>query len=141
MISEPETNWRNLSANTENAESSALDRNDLLKNLKEPGTIGEPWGNRIVSDWKCQHQLGKLGDLDPVESDRYFATYRKPRSSHLIWPAIEPILLLTHPLHHSWKRSRALSMTCIIGGSFFLHLLQILGLSCHTRPRLIEVQR
>ena len=89
-----------------------------LTTLSELGTHREPAGNKSVSDWQDQYLLGKLGGLDPVKPDGISDAPLKTSRSHLICPTIGPILLSTHPLHPSWKRSRTLSMTCIIGGSF-----------------------
>ena len=108
--------------------------------LKKLGTHREPTGNKPVSGWLSQRQLGKLGGLAPAKSDGFWASHEKQDRSHLICPTIGPILLPTHPLHPSWKRSSTLSMTCIIGGSFFMRSSQFLGISGHSRPQLIEVQ-
>ena len=111
-----------------------------LTTLSELGTHREPAGNKSVSDWQDQYLLGKLGGLDPVKPDGISDAPLKTSRSHLIFPTIGPILQLTHPLHPSWKRSSTLSMTCIIGGSFFMRSSQLLGMPGHTRPRPIEVQ-
>ena len=111
-----------------------------LTTLSELGTHREPAGNKSVSDWQDQYLLGKLGGLDPVKPDGISDAPLKTSRSHLICPTIGPILLSTHPLHPSWKRSRTLSMTCIIGGSFFMRSSQLLGMAGHTRPQPIEVQ-
>ena len=108
--------------------------------LNEIGTDREPPGNEPVSDLRGKSQLGKLGGLGPVKSDCISAGPVKTGRSHLICPTRGPILLATHPLHPSWKRSSTLSMTCIIGGSFFMRSAQLLGMSGHTRPQPIEVQ-
>ena len=111
-----------------------------LATLSELGTDSEPAGNKSVSGWQDQCLLGKFGGLDPVKPDGISDAPLKTSRSHLICPTIRPILQLTHPLHPSWKRSRTLSMTCIIGGSFFMRSAQLLGMSDHTRPQRIEVQ-
>ena len=131
---------RNLLVKIVQTVSTFLARGGIQKSFKELGTPREPWGNRLVSDWQYQRQLGRLGGLDPAKSDGYFSTSEKLGRSHLICPTIGPILLPTHPLHPSWKRSSTLSMTCIIGGSFFMRSSQFLGISGHSRPQLIEVQ-
>ena len=90
-----------------------------LTTLSELGTHREPAGNKPVSGKQDRCQLGTLGGLGPVKSDRIFAGPLKTGRSDLICPTIGPIISATHPLHPSWKRSSTLSMTCIIGGSFF----------------------
>ena len=110
------------------------------ESLSELGTDREPAGNKSVSGGKAQYLLGKLGGLAPVKPDGISDAPLKTSRSHLICPTIGPILLSTHPLHPSWKRSRTLSMTCIIGGSFFMRSSQLLGMAGHTRPQPIEVQ-
>ena len=112
----------------------------LPTTLSELGTDREPAGNKSVSDWQDQYLFGKLGGLGPVKPDGISDAPLKTSRSHLICPTIGPILQLTHPLHPSWKRSSTLSMTCIIGGSFFMRSSQLLGMPGHTRPQPIEVQ-
>ena len=99
--------------------AAPLNRESSHKTLNEFGTHREPASNKPVSGWQDQHQLGKLGCLDPVKPDGNSAAPLKTDRYHLICRTVGPILKATHPLHPSWKRSSTLSMTCIIGGSFF----------------------
>ncbi len=118
--------------------SAPLDWDETCGNLPERDINRESGGTRLVSDRHYRRQLGRLGDLDPVKSGGFLNTPQKPDRSRLICPTIGPILQSTHPLHPSWNRSRTLSMTCIIGGSFFCAGRK--SSANFTHPQLFEVK-